>query len=122
MARYVDGYIIPIKKKNLPAYKKMAKLGCKLWMKHGALKYYECVGEDLASAWGVPFPKLCKLKKDETLIFAFIVFKSKADRVKINKKVHADPRMSEMTSKKDFVMPFDMKSFTTGGFKVLVRK
>ncbi len=118
MARYVDGYIIPLKKKNVAAYKKMAKLGCKVWMEHGALDYYECEGEDIDNAWGVPFTKLCKLKKDETLIFAFIVYKSKADRLKINKKVHGDSRMSGM---KDLVLPFDLKRFPMGGFKVLVK-
>ena len=119
MARYVDGFIIPIKKKNLIAYKKMAKLGCKVWMEHGALDYYECIGDDINTAWGTPFPKLCKLKKDETVIYAFIVYKSKADRVRINKKVYTDPRMTGM---KDIVMPFSMERFTVGGFKVLVQK
>ena len=119
MARYVDGFVIPIKKKNLVAYKKMAKLGCKVWMEHGALEYYETVGDEVNSPWGVPFTKLCNLKKDETLIFAFIVYKSKADRVRINKKVQTDPRMTGM---QDMVMPFDMKRFTVGGFKVLVQK
>ncbi len=118
MARYVDGYIIPLKKKNVVAYKKMAKLGCKVWMDHGALDYYECVGDEIENAWGLPFTKLCKLKKDETVIFAFVVYKSKADRVKINKKVHSDKRMTGM---KDFVMPFDMKRFSMGGFQVLVQ-
>ena len=118
MARYVDGFIIPIKKKDLLAYKKMAKLGCKVWMEHGALDYYECVGEDIGNPWGIPFPKMCKLKKNETVIFAFIVYKSKADRIRINKKVHTDPRMTNM---KDIVMPFSMKRMTVGGFKVLVQ-
>lgn len=118
MARYVDGFVIPLKKKNLTAYKKMANLGRKVWMEHGALDYYECVGEDIDNAWGVPFTKLCKLKKDETIIFAFIVYKSKSDRVKINKKVHSDKRMTGMAN---FVMPFNMKRMTVGGFKVLVQ-
>lgn len=118
MARYVDGFVIPIKKKDLKAYKKMAKMGCKIWMEHGALEYYECVGDDINNTWGVPFTKLCKLKSDETVIYAFIVYKSKADRTKVNKKVHTDPRMTGM---KDFVMPFSMKRFTMGGFKVLVQ-
>lgn len=117
MATYVDGYLIPIKKKDIKAYKKMATLGCKAWMKHGALDYYECVGDDLNSKWGLPFPKLCKLKPNETVVFAFIVYKSKAHRNQVNKKVHKEMAAMEpqMTS-----MPFDMKRFSVGGFKTLV--
>ncbi len=117
MGKYVDGYIIPIKKKNLLAYKKMAKLGCKVWMEHGALDYYECEGVNLNHPWGFPFSKLCKLKSDETVIFAFIVYKSKAHRNTVNKKVHSDPRMAPENFK---TMPFDMKRFSTGEFKVSV--
>ena len=116
MAKYVDGYVIPLKKKNVKLYKKMAQLGCKAWMKHGALSYYECVGEDLNSKWGLPFPKMCKLKPGETVIFAFIVYKSKAHRNAVNKKVHKEME----TSMKDVKMPFDMHRFSVGGFKVLV--
>lgn len=119
MSKYVDGFVIPMKKKNLSAYKKMAALGCKVWMEHGALEYYECTGDDLNSPWGLPFPKLTKLKKDETLIFAFIVFKSKTHRDRVNKKVHTDPRMSP---EKFPTMPFDMNRMTVGGFKSLVVK
>ncbi len=112
MSRYVDGYLIPIKKKNVKAYMKMAKLGCKLWMEHGALDYYECIGDDLQVKWGMTFPKLCKLKKDETLVFAFVVYKSKKHRVSVNAKVHKDPRMNM----EGVAMPFDMKRFAMGGF------
>src|SRR3954462_8162553 len=93
MASYVDGYVIPLKKANVKKYKKMATLGCKVWMEHGALDYYECEGAVLENAWGLPFTKLCKLKKDETVIFAFVIYKSKAHRDSVNKKVHKDPRM-----------------------------
>lgn len=117
MASYVDGFIIPIKKKNLNAYKKMAKIGCKIWMEYGALDYYECVGDELNNPWGVPFTKLCNLKKDETVVFAFIIYKSKAHAKQVNKKVHADPRMHPDNFKS---MPFDMKRFTMGKFKSLV--
>lgn len=117
MPRYVDGFVIPIKKKNLNAYKKMAALGCKVWMEHGALDYYECVGADLNLPWGIPFPKLCNLKKDETVIFAFIVYKSRAHSDKVNAAVMSDPRM-QIDEKK---MPFNMKRFTMGKFDVLVR-
>ena len=120
MATFVDGYVIPIKKSNLKAYKKMAALGCKVWMKHGALNYFECVGDDLEAKWGSSFIKLCKLKPNETVVFAFIVYKSKADRNRINKAVMADPAMNPGKDKK-FKMPFDMKRFVMGGFKTLVQ-
>jgi uncharacterized protein YbaA (DUF1428 family) len=115
MSKYVDGFVIPIKKQNLKSYKKMAALGCKLWMEHGALDYYECVGDHLKVQWGLTFPKMCKLKSNETVVFAFIVYKSKAHRNKVNAKVMKDPRM-----KMDVKMPFDMKRFAMGGFKALV--
>lgn len=116
MAHFVDGFVIPIKKKKLKEYKKLARLGHKVWMEYGALAYYECVGTDLNLPWGLTFPKLCKLKKDETVIFAFIVYKSKRHRDAINTKVHQDPRMKEC----HFEMPFDMKRFVVGGFTALV--
>lgn len=92
-------------------------MGRKVWMEYGALDYYECVGANLQSPWGLPFQKLCKLKPSETLIFAFIVYKSKAHRNQITKKVMKDPRMSEEQFQ---TMPFDMKRFTTGEFKTLL--
>jgi uncharacterized protein YbaA (DUF1428 family) len=118
MARYVDGFIIPIKKKNLKAYKKMAKLGCKIWMEYGALDYYECVGDQLDLPYGIPLSKLYKLKPSETVIFAFIVYKSKAHAAQVNKKVHSDPRMGPENFPQ---MPFDMKRFTMGKFTTIVR-
>lgn len=117
MARYIDGFVIPIKKKNLKIYKKMANFGCKIWMKHGALDYYECSGDDLNVEWGLTFPRMCKLKKDETVVFAFIVYKSKAHRNKVNAAVMKDKAMAKFH---DVKMPFDMKRFVYGGFKVLV--
>ena len=118
MTKYVDGFVIPLKKKNLAAYKKMALAGKKAWMKYGALEYYECVSDGPDSPWGRPFSKLHQLKKDETAIFAFVVYKSKADRNRINKLVQADPAMSD--PKLIAKMPFDMKTMTTGVFKVIV--
>ncbi len=118
MAKYVDGFVIPIKKKNVKDYKKMAQLGCKVWMDHGALDYYECVGESLDTPYGIPFSKLCKLKPNETVIFAFVIYKSKAHAAQVNKKVHKDPRMNP---EKFTAMPFDMKRFTVGKFETLVR-
>lgn len=114
MARYVDGFVIPIKRKNVRAYLKMAKLGCKAWMKHGALSYYECVGDDFV-AHGMGFKKMCKLKAGETFVFAFIVYKSKAHRNQVNKKV-----MKEMSEMSGLKMPFDMHRFAMAGCKVLV--
>lgn len=116
MARYVDGFLIPIPKKNLKAYKKMATLGMKTWLKHGALEYYECVGDKLDVPYGTPFNKLCKLKKDETAIFAFIVYKSKAHCNQVNKKVHAE----FMSMGGEMPELFSMKRFSAGKFKVLV--
>ena len=120
MATYVDGYVIPIRKSDVKAYKKMAQLGCKVWLKHGALDYYECVGDDLKAKWGSNFLKLCKLKPSETVVFAFIVYKSKAHRNKVNKAVMSDPAMNPPDGK-TFQMPFDMKRFVMGGFKTLVQ-
>ena len=117
---YVDGFVIPIKKKDIGAYKKMAVWGAKTWKKYGALEYFECVGDDLsvAKGMGMGFKKLAQLKADETAAFSFIVYKSKAQRDQINKKVMSDPAMNNFNASD---MPFDMKRFATGGFKVLVK-
>lgn len=116
MAQYVDGYVIPLKRKNVKAYKKMADWGCRLWMKHGALDYYETVMEDF-SKHGMGFKKMCKLKAGETAVFAFVVYKSKAHRNQVNKKVMKEMMAMEMPTK----MPFDMKRFSMAGCKTLVR-
>ncbi len=117
MGNYVDGFVIPIKKKNMKTYKRMAQLGCKVWMEHGALNYYECFGDDFVEH-GLGFKKMCKLDNDETVIFAFVVYKSKAHRNQVNKKVMSDSRMNTYDVKK---MPFDMKKLSVAGFKVLVK-
>lgn len=118
---YVDGFVIPIKKKDIAAYKKMAEWGKKMWMKNGALEYFECVGDDLAIKKGMGaslgFQKMAKLKSDETVVFSWIVYKSKAQRDAINKKVMNDPSMQNFDPKD---MPVDMKRFVTGGFKPIV--
>lgn len=118
MSKYVDGYIIPIKKNKFKDYKKMATIGRKVWMKYGALDYYECVGAKLESEWGIPISKFCKLKADETVIFAFIVYKSKAHRNQVVTKVHKDPLMQPENFKGG--MPFDIKRFTMGEFKSFI--
>lgn len=114
MARYVDGFVIPIKRKNVKAYKKLALWGKRMWMKHGALSYYECYIDDFTKH-GMGFKKMCKLKPDETAIFAFIVYKSKAHRNKVNKAVISE--MGDPGPK----MPFDMKRFSTAGCKVIAQ-
>jgi uncharacterized protein YbaA (DUF1428 family) len=113
---YVDGFVVPVPTKNLAAYKKMANKGRQTWMKHGALQYFECVGNDLEVGYGLPFPKGIRAKAGETIVFAFIIYKSKAHRDAVNKKVMSDPAMA-MAPKK---MPFDMKRMMYGGFKTIV--
>lgn len=93
----------------------MATIGRKVWMGYGALDYYECIGDDLKNSWGLSFEKLCKLKANETLVFAFITYKSKAHRNQVNKKVMSDPMC-----KPEGKIPFDMKRFSMGGFKILL--
>jgi uncharacterized protein YbaA (DUF1428 family) len=121
---YVDGFLLVVPKKKLGAYKKMATLGKKIWMKHGALDYKECVGDDLSPKMGdmtVPatFPKIAGAKPADAVIFAYIVFKSKAHRDAVNKKVMKDPEMNDPNfDPKD--MPVDMKKFSYGGFKTIV--
>jgi len=117
MAQYVDGFIIPIPRKNIRAYKKMAQWGCRVWMKHGALSYYECMADKFESH-GMGFKKMCKLKADETVIFAFVVYKSKAHRNLVNKKVMKEMEKAPMPKK----MPFSMKRFSMAGCKVLVHR
>jgi uncharacterized protein YbaA (DUF1428 family) len=113
---YVDGFVIPVPKKNIKAYAKMAKLGERIWKKHGALDYKECVGDDLKLPWAAEFPQLLKLKPGETVMFSYIVFKNRAHRDRVNAKV-----MKEMeTLGPPKKMPFDLKRMVYGGFKVLV--
>ncbi len=118
MPNYVDGYILPVPKKNLKAYQRIAKLAAKVWKDHGALLYREAAGDDLQTKWGVPFAKQMKLRKGETVVFAYIEFKSRAHRDKVNAKVMKDPRLAAMGGPKD--MPFDCKRIVFGGFKFIV--
>jgi uncharacterized protein YbaA (DUF1428 family) len=118
MPKYVDGFVIPVPKKKLKAYFKLAKLGCKVWCEHGALDYKECVGDDLNVPFGLPFPKGIKIKPGETVVFSFIVYKSKAHRTKVNAKVMKDPRMSQACDPKN--MPFDPARMLVGGFSAIV--
>jgi len=118
MARYVDGFVIPIPKKNLAMYKKIAQKACKVWMEYGALEYVECVGDDLVQKQTMSFPRQCKLKPGETVMFSWIVYKSKAQRDAVNKKIMKDPRILAMMNLKDH--PFDYKRMVYGGFKAIV--
>ena len=118
MARYVDGFVMPIPKKNLPAYRRMAKLGARVWREYGALEYYECIGDDLKVKMGKTFPRQLRLKPNETVVFSWIVYKSRAHRDRVNAKVMKDPRMTDPAMQK--AMPFDMKRVCYGGFDVLV--
>ena len=120
--RYVDGFVIPLARKNLAAYRRMADIGRKLWMKHGALDYVESVGDDLNPKMDgmkfLKFPQMVKTKPGETVIFSFIVFKSRAHRDSVNAKVMKE--FMNDSKDKDKQMPFEMKRMAYGGFKVLV--
>lgn len=113
---YVDGFVIPVSKKSVQAYRRIALKAGKIWREHGALEFRECVGDDLAVKGMVPFSRRMKLKPGETVIFSWIVFKSRAHRDRVNAKVMKDPRL-DMDPKS---MPFDVKRMLYGGFKVLV--
>lgn len=117
---YVDGFVFVVSKKNIPAYKKMAEQAGKVWRKHGALEYKECMGNDVnIKKAHLTFPKLTKLKKNETVWFSFITYKSKAHRNAVNAKVMKDPFMNQQPwDEKN--MPFDMKRMAYGGFNVIV--
>lgn len=114
--RYVDGFVIPLPKKNVQAYRRLALKAGKIWREYGALEFRECVGDDLAVKGMVPFSRRMKLKPGETVVFSWIVFKSRAHRDRVNAKVMKDPRL-DMDPKS---MPFDVKRMLYGGFKVLV--
>jgi uncharacterized protein YbaA (DUF1428 family) len=114
--KYVDGYVLAVPKKNLKTYMRMARMGEKMWRKYGALDYKECVGDDLKTKWGTPFPRMMKSKPGETVVFSYIVFTSRAHRDRVNARVMKE--MEKMCEPMD--MPFDMKRMVYGGFKVLV--
>jgi uncharacterized protein YbaA (DUF1428 family) len=119
MSRYVDGFVIPMKKSKLAAYRKMAAQAGKIWKDHGALEYLECIGDDLRIAGiTMTFPKLTKLKPGETVAFSFIVYKSRKHRDVVNKKVMADPRTQAMCDPEN--PTFDMKRMAFGGFAAIV--
>ena len=118
MARYVDGFLIPVPKKNIEAYRRMSQKAGKVWREFGAVEYMECVGDDLAVKMGASFKKRVRLKPGETVVFSWIVYKSRAHRDRVNAKVMKDPRIASMMGSKS--MPFDVKRMSYGGFKVIV--
>ena len=113
---YVDGFVLVVPKKKIALYKKIARKAGRIWREHGALDYRECVGDDLKVKFGLPFPKLTKAKAGETVVFSWIVYKSRAHRDKVNAKVMADKRLKMEGTE----MPFDMKRMAYGGFKTVV--
>lgn len=116
---YVDGYVLAVPRKNLAAYRKMAKQAGKIWMEHGALQYLECAGEDMKKhPFCASFPSTLKLKRGETAIFAFVIYKSRKHRDQVNKKVMSDPRLQDGCDPDK--MPFDVKRMTYGGFETIV--
>jgi uncharacterized protein YbaA (DUF1428 family) len=116
--RYTDGFVVPVPKAKLPAYRRMAQKAGKVWKEYGALELRECVADDVKVGKLTSFPRSVKLKAGEVVIFSYIVFKSRADRDRANAKVMADPRLAEMMKTKD--VPFDAKRMIYGGFEVLV--
>lgn len=118
MSRYVDGFVLPVPKKNLEAYRKMATEAGEVWKDHGALEVIECVADDVQAGELTSFPQSVHLKDDETVIFAWIVYASRAERDRINKKVMEDPRLNHMMDPK--AMPFDAKRMFWGGFETIV--
>jgi uncharacterized protein YbaA (DUF1428 family) len=116
---YVDGFVVPVPKKKLPAYKRMAKKAGKVWREYGATAFYECAADDVSAGKWTSFPRSVKLKPSETVIFSFIMYRSRADRDRINAKVMKDPRLAKMMNPKD--MPFDGKRMIYGGFKTVVK-
>jgi len=119
MARYVDGFVLPVPKKNIQAYRKMAQKAARVWRDHGALDYVECVADDVKVGKVTSFPQSVKLKAGETVVFAWIVYKSRAHRDKVLKNVMADPRLKDMMDPK--AMPFDGKRMIYGGFGVMLQ-
>lgn len=118
MARYVDGFVVPVPKKNLPAYRRMAQKAGKIWREYGALEYRECVGDDVKPGKVTSFPQSVKLKPGEVVVFSWIIYKSRTQRDRINAKVMKDPRLAGMMNPKS--MPFDGKRMFYGGFTTLV--
>ena len=115
---YVDGFVVPVPKKSLKAYRTLARKAGKIWREHGAIEFRECVADDVKVGKWTSFPRSVKLKPNETVMFSYIVYKSRADRDRVLKKVMSDPRLAN--SMDPASMPFDGKRMIYGGFKTLV--
>ena len=121
MARYVDGFVVPVPRRKLDAYRRMSRKSGKIWREHGALEFKECVADDVPLGKVTSFPRSVKRKKDETVVFSWITFKSRAHRDRVNKKVMDDPRLAEMMNPDNMKdLPFDAKRMIFGGFEVVV--
>ena len=118
MPQYVDGFVLPMPRENVAAYKRMAEKACKVWLEHGALEYRECIAEHSESKFGLSFPAGINAKPEETVVFAWITYESRAHRDAVNEKVMKDPRIAEGMENTE--MPFDVKRMLYGGFDVLV--
>ncbi len=115
---YVDGFVVPVPTRKLAAYRRMAAKAGKIWREHGALEYIECLADDVKPGKVTSFPQSVKLKRGETVVFSWIVYKSRQDRDRVNAKVMKDPRMAPMMDLKS--LPFDGKRMFWGGFKVML--
>jgi len=118
MARYVDGFVVPVPKRNLDAYRRIARKAGKVWREHGALEFRECVAEDVKKGKLTSFPQSVKLKRGEAVVFSWIVFKSRKHRDRVNAKVMEDPRLADMMEAE--AMPFDGSRMVYGGFETIV--
>ena len=117
MARYIDGFVLPVPKKNVAAYRAVARKAGKIWREHGALEYHECVADDVKPGKFTSFPQSVKLKPNETVVFAWVAYKSRRDRDRVMAKVMADPRLAGMNASS---MGFDGKRMFFGGFKTII--
>jgi uncharacterized protein YbaA (DUF1428 family) len=118
MSHYVDGFVVPVPLANIEAYREMSRRAGALWREFGALQYWECVGDDVKPGKVTSFPQSVQLKDDETVVFSWIVYRSKEERDSINAKVMADPRLADMMDPKS--MPFDGMRMFFGGFRTIV--
>jgi uncharacterized protein YbaA (DUF1428 family) len=118
MAHYVDGFVVPVPTRNLDTYRRLAGEAGRIWMEHGALQYWECTADDVQPGKVTSFPQSVKLKDDETVVFSWIVYKSREHRDGVNAKVMEDPRMKKMMDAK--TMPFDGMRMFWGGFKTFL--
>jgi uncharacterized protein YbaA (DUF1428 family) len=120
MSHYVDGFVVPVPRGNLDAYLAMARRAGAIWKEHGALQYWECVGDDVKPGKVTSFPQAVQLKDDETVVFSWIVYDSREERDRINEKVMADPRLKDMMDPK--TLPFDGMRMFWGGFKTMIER